>query len=209
MSIQDAYDRIAHVYDRDSRIPNLVGFRDRHYHRVAVDMLQAGAGDVVVVIGCGTGIDFERIEAAIGPTGTIHGVDLSERMLDQARIKAKKNGWDNIQFWHGDAADYPWPREVDHVLASFTLKFQPDHSDVIHAAHRHMRPGGRFAMADFHLHKGLRPFGRLLLRRFGHTDESLDRRPEAVLRQLFDDVVERRFWFGGAYALVGTKSAPD
>ncbi len=197
--LQDRYDHLARRYDRVSRWPNLVGFRDRKYHRAAVDMLGVQPGDHVLVIGCGTGVDFPALHAA---GARITGIDLSEGMLAVAREKAETHGWD-VSLVHGDAQEVPFPA-CDHALASFTLKFMPDHDDVVRRLHGAIRPGGRLAMADFHLAPMLRPLGSLLLAHFGHTRASLGRDPRRSLADHFKDVRQRRFWFGGAFAAVGT-----
>jgi demethylmenaquinone methyltransferase/2-methoxy-6-polyprenyl-1,4-benzoquinol methylase len=58
----------------------LIGFPDR---KRAVRALNLQRGDTVVDIGCGTGLNFPLLQGAIGPEGTIVGVDLTDAMLSQ------------------------------------------------------------------------------------------------------------------------------
>lgn len=200
MDVGARYDRIAERYDRASRVPNLLGFRDRHYHRVAVDLLAPEPGSTVLVLGCGTGIDFARLMEHIGPDGRIIGIDLSEAMLEQAQAKADAEGWP-VTLVHGDVQTRDWP-SCDHVLASFTLKFMPDMERVVGRIRDHLPVGGRLGVADFRVPAGLRWAAALVLRPFGHDRTTLSRHPARAIRRAFATVRMKRFWFGGAYALV-------
>src|SRR5215467_13151484 len=73
------YQKQAKGYDQ-SGILGLDAFR-----REAVQRLELKRGDLVVDIGCGTGLNFALLQEAIGETGRIIGVDLTDAMLEQAR----------------------------------------------------------------------------------------------------------------------------
>ena len=80
-------------YDRFSSLVDL--FRDWPYREaraVAIEQLQPG--DEVVDLFCGTGVNFERLLARIGPTGRVLGVDGSEGMLAGARRRIERRKQD-------------------------------------------------------------------------------------------------------------------
>lgn len=81
-------------YDFSLRLFNLIGFRYQQYRKEAVNRLNLKAGNTVVDLGCGTGLNFPLLEKQIGPEETtIIGVDLSESMLQQAQQRVSKAGW--------------------------------------------------------------------------------------------------------------------
>lgn len=103
-------------------------------------------GDQVLDIGCGTGLNFALLQDAVGPTGTIVGLDASSRMLDQARRRVQRRGWPNVILLEADATT-PRPQEVgariaaaggrelsDAALATYALSIMPDWEN----AWRHM-----------------------------------------------------------------------
>ena len=80
--VRGLYRRIAPFYDL-----SLIPFRalgDRRNRLLAVRSLRLQAGDTVVDLGCGTGINIPLLLEAVGPSGRVIGVDLSEEMLSNA-----------------------------------------------------------------------------------------------------------------------------
>ena len=84
------YQKQAKDYDQ-SGIHGLDAFR-----REAVKRLDLKRGDLVVDIGCGTGLNFPWLQEAVGPQGRIIGVDLTDAMLEQARRRIAEAGWKTI-----------------------------------------------------------------------------------------------------------------
>lgn len=172
----------------------------------AIDQLALHAGDCVLDIGCGTGLNFGPLRQRIGPTGQIVGVDASDSMLTQARRKFQP--WENVALLHGDAGqldDLVAPWTFDAVIVTYALSIIPDWRSAWAGARRHTRVGGRIAVVDLDLPKGL---GRLLepAARFaclaGGVD--LDRRPWMLVEDELEDVsVELHRW-GHIVVAVGT-----
>ena len=116
------------------------------YRRRAVSQLRLQPGDVVLDVGCGTGLSFEPIQAAIGPTGRLVGIEPSPEMLGNARARVEAAGWDNVTLLEARAEDAVVPGPVDAVLFAFT-------HDVVRSPKAlanllgQVRPGGRVVAA--------------------------------------------------------------
>jgi acyl dehydratase/ubiquinone/menaquinone biosynthesis C-methylase UbiE len=116
------------------------------YRRRAVSQLRLQPGDVVLDVGCGTGMSFEPIQAAIGPTGRLVGIEPSPEMLGNARARVATAGWENVTLLEAGAEDAVVPGPVDAVLFAFT-------HDVVRSPKAlanllgQVRPGGRLAAA--------------------------------------------------------------
>ncbi len=89
--IEKYRDRARH-YDITGNLYYLLGFRVGAYRRQAIQALQLRPGDTVVDIGCGTGLNFPHLEHVIGPGGRIIGVDLTDAMLEEAKLRVEKHG---------------------------------------------------------------------------------------------------------------------
>src|SRR5579862_9251221 len=92
----EPYRKKAKHYDITSRLYPAPGYPQRSQRLRAVQALGLRAGDSVVDIACGTGLNFRLIEEMIGPDGRITGVDLTDAMLAQAQERVAANGWSNI-----------------------------------------------------------------------------------------------------------------
>lgn len=145
------YDLFAHTYDAQ-----LEG-RYRPYRAQAVAALEAQPGDVVLDLACGTGQNFDGIEAAIGPTGRILGVDLSKGMLAKAKARAEKAGWANVTLIEANA-ELVGPalvgtEQVDRVIVALGLTAIPNWERAFQGAWALLRPGGRFVILDVYAEK--------------------------------------------------------
>jgi len=89
------------------------------YQREAVSLLHLGAGDVVVDVACGTGINFPLIEQGIAHTGHLIGVDVSPEMLREAHIRVVSHGWTNVTLINAPAEEAQIHQTVDAFLFSF------------------------------------------------------------------------------------------
>jgi demethylmenaquinone methyltransferase/2-methoxy-6-polyprenyl-1,4-benzoquinol methylase len=108
---------------RYARLAASYGRRGRWIERmrgVAVRGLELRHGDHVLDIGCGTGLSFAQLVEAVGPTGRVTGVDVSEEMAALAQARVDDAGWDNVSIVVGEAATVPLPAEVDGALFFLT-----------------------------------------------------------------------------------------
>src|ERR1700689_1688127 len=122
----ETYRKKAKHYDITSRLYPAPGYPQRAQRLRAVQALGLRAGDSVIDIACGTGLNFPLIEEVIGPDGRIVGVDLTDAMLARARDRIETNGWSNISLVQADAVDFDFPAEVDAILSTYALWQGPE-----------------------------------------------------------------------------------
>ena len=133
-----------------------------------VSRLDLKAGDRVLEVGCGTGRNLPLLYEAVGPTGHIYGVDLSEGMLTQAKHLCEERGWQNITLIHGDAADYTTPEPVDGILFSLSYATMPHHNEVLRHCWEQLHIGRYVVIMDAQFPSGrlgryTRPFHPMLV----------------------------------------------
>jgi SAM-dependent methyltransferase len=87
-----------------------------HWRRRAVELLDLRRGDVVLDVGCGTGLCFDLLQERVGPGGKVVGVDASTAMLDLARRRVAEHGWHNVVLVEAAAEDASVRFPVDAVL---------------------------------------------------------------------------------------------
>src|ERR1700721_567653 len=80
-------------YGITSRLYPAPGYPQRGQRLRAVQALGLSAGDTVIDMACGTGLNFPLLQQAVGPGGRIVGVDLTDAMLARAQDRIAANGW--------------------------------------------------------------------------------------------------------------------
>ncbi|MFQ5679323.1 MAG: class I SAM-dependent methyltransferase [Gemmatimonadota bacterium] len=209
--IQQLYRQRAKRYDLTANLYYLGGFREWHYRKVAVGALDPRPGDTVVEIGCGTGLNFGLLRKRVTAEGRIIGVDLTDAMLERARARLRRHGWENVKLVHSDAGSYAFPARVNGILSTFALGLVPEYEEVIRRGAAALAPAGRWVVADLKMPEGLaRHLAPLFLpaaRPFGVTLDLAERRPwEVMVRHLWQ-VRMREYYLGYVYVCVGERSA--
>lgn len=199
------YDRLAPIYDAVAGAYALVGAR--HLHRRAVRALGLSPGDTAVDFGCGTGENLEALASAVGPSGRIVGVDLSAGMLERARQRAVRHGWDNVELVQADVRDFTVPDGTRGVVATFALEMVPGYDAVIERLAATMPAGGRVAVSGLRRPERwpewLIRLGEGVNRPFGVTRAYESFRPWESVRQHLREVCYEERLFGAVYLSVG------
>lgn len=76
-------------------------------------------------------------------------VDISEKMLEQARLKAEQQDIKNIQFLEQDLLEKPLEKEFDLIVVCRVLHHMPDLDESLSLFHQHLRENGQLLLADF------------------------------------------------------------
>jgi ubiquinone/menaquinone biosynthesis C-methylase UbiE len=181
-SLRSFYRFHAHIYDQ-TRWAFLFG------RRAAVESLGLHAGDHVLEIGCGTGLNFPLLASSVGGAGQVVGVDASWHMLRRARRRIRLRGWPNVRVICAEAATLDLTQRFDAILFGYSLSMIPQWEQSLDRAVALLKPQGRLTVLDFGMFKGWpRPLGSLIRfwLRLNHVDT---RRPiEKAMRDLLDNV---------------------
>jgi ubiquinone/menaquinone biosynthesis C-methylase UbiE len=208
--IRDLYRKRAGQYDLSANAYYLMGFREAKYRKMAVSRLQLAPGDTVAEIGCGTGLNFPYLLDAVGQSGRLIGIDLTDAMLTKAKERVRHNGWQNIELVQADAAAYEFPSGIDGAISTFALTLVPEYDEIIKRVSRALRRGGRLVVADFkkpeHWPMWLIEMGVFLTKPFGVSLDLAERRPWQVMQKHFSSVETTHVYGGFVYIATGEKA---
>lgn len=195
------YRRLARSYDRWTRWCN--GLR-----WITVARLSLERGDVVFDVGCATGINFPFIQHYIGDEGRIVGTEHSSDMLEQARKKIDKHGWENVTLIESSAEEADIPVSADAALFCLTHDILQSAAAVENVM-AHVKPGGHVSnpgpkwAAWWAAPVNLGVW--VITRRYVTTLEGLSR-PWAQLERFVPDLLVEPLALGGAYIASGDRS---
>ena len=142
-----SYNRLSRWYDV------IAGSTEKKYRDWGLEKLSAQAGEKILEIGFGTGHCLVSLAQAVGPTGGVIGLDISDGMLAIARDRLQKEGLsERVDLHLGDAAKLGFINTgtLDGVFMSFTLELfdNPEIPRVLQECHRILKPGGRLAVVS-------------------------------------------------------------
>lgn len=116
------------------------------------------AGEVVLDLGSGGGLDTLLAARAVAPGGRAIGLDILPEMLERAARHSSDVGFTNVEWRQGEIEDIPLPDgSVDVVISNGVVNLSPRKSRVLLEAFRVLRPGGRVSMSDIIVEQDLPP----------------------------------------------------
>jgi len=107
------------------------------------------AGETVLDIGCGAGMDLLLAARRVGPTGRALGVDMTDAMVERAGASARAAGLAQVEVRKGDATSLPVEdASVDVVISNGVINLVPEKERAFDEIVRVLKPGGRLQLGD-------------------------------------------------------------
>jgi ubiquinone/menaquinone biosynthesis C-methylase UbiE len=148
---ENAQDRAAFTYNAaaDFYDASPLSFWD-YFGRRTIQLASLASGSRVLDVCCGAGASALPAAEAVGPTGTVIGIDLAKHLLELARAKATQRHLGNIEFEIGDMLSLRFPlASFDVVVCVFGIFFVPDMARAVTELWNRIRPGGKLAVTTW------------------------------------------------------------
>lgn len=107
------------------------------------------AGDTVLDLGCGAGIDVLLAARKVGATGKIIGIDMTDAMIAKAKENVALAKLNNVEIRKGIIEDMPVDdNSVDWIISNCVINLSPEKNRVFHEIYRVLKPGGIMMVSD-------------------------------------------------------------
>jgi ubiquinone/menaquinone biosynthesis C-methylase UbiE len=151
-----------------------------HFARRTVELAGVTRGDRVLDVCCGAGASALVAAERVGPAGRVVGVDLAERLLERARVKARERGLRNVDFVVGDMTGLDGPRGAfDAVICVLGIYFAQDLPAAVAGLWRMVSPGGALTITTWG-RRALEPANTLYLDAVAAERPDLEPRPSRL-----------------------------
>lgn len=211
--ITNIYRQRAKFYDLVEKLFNII-FGAWSYRKRAVKALNLQAGDTVVDLCCGTGLNFSLLQETVGSKGKIIGVDLTDGMLSQAQKRVEDNDWSNVELVLGDAASYQFPTRIDGIISTWAITLVPEFERAIENGCQALSAGARWVILDWKVPSNwlslfAPPISFLFLRPFGGNLKMATRHPWESINKYLKNTSFTELLLGFAYIAVGERKEEE
>ena len=159
--VAEEFDRQASRYDRSLTVRR---YQPRTQAFV-LDRLSIRPGMRVLDLGCGTGTATLAVASKLAGIGKVVGLDVSSKMLQEARRKLSQSRLTNVEFMLGSAHELEYEATFDVVFSTSAYHHFADKADIFRRVWQALKPDGCFCVQDFCndflLMRGLDFLGRL------------------------------------------------
>ena len=209
--VEDAYQKNAKTYDLAVKVLYpLIGLKIGEYRKKAVDYLNLNKGDLVVDLGCGTGLCFPLLMEKIGPNGKLLGVDISTEMLSVAEERVKSADWSNVELIHSDIEEFELPTEINGLISTGVFGYLEERANILEKIHKSLVNNGTIVIVD-----GKQPqkWPLFLFKLFvklsspyGLTESYFNNNTPEIVSKLFKNVTFEDMYGGLLYITSGEKA---
>jgi ubiquinone/menaquinone biosynthesis C-methylase UbiE len=183
---KSSYDRLSKWYDL------FASPFERKFIDAGLQKLQASPGEIILEIGFGTGQGILKLAGAVGNSGRVYGIDISEKMCEITQSKVEKAGFSKrVQLVNGDALNLPFSgSSFNAIFMSFTLELfdTPEIPLVLKECQRVMKKGGRLCVVAMKQKHDQTPVMNLYEWAHRKFPNYIDCRPIFVRKTLEDSV---------------------
>lgn len=151
MTLHDFFNKLAYKWDKLTK-------HNKTKLKKITKLMELKEGQIVMDVGCGSGVMIPFLKEALGKKGIIYAVDISEKMLKRAKAKHKNK---NVYFVNSDVYDLPFTAEsFDVILCYSSFPHFKDKSKIIKIFSKNLKPKGQLVIAHSdcrgkinHIHK--------------------------------------------------------
>lgn len=140
--VHSVFEKISSNYDE---MNSIISFHlHTRWRKDTMKRMDVQENSVCLDVCCGTGDWSIALAEAVGPNGTVKGLDFSKNMLCVGEEKIKQLELNNVELIHGNAMELPFEDNTfDYVTIGFGLRNVPDYLTVLKEMRRVVKPGGK------------------------------------------------------------------
>ena len=138
------FDRAAENYDESRFVKSY----QRRTQILVIDRMRIKEGMHILDLGCGTGWGTIDIASKLGGTGKVIGLDLSEKMIEQAKQKLSKFMYDNVEFEVGSGSALDYGNYFDYVLSTNAFHHFDKKEEIFSRVWESLKDNGTFIIQD-------------------------------------------------------------